>query len=122
MTKQEVITTLRKYLLCHSVSTPEECPHFQCEGCEYDFNAVMSDGTFDDAIEFAVKELENPEEKKCGECSRRKFYQTGYRFGESNLAKDLINKLDKMRAKPMELKYDVPLIDSIIEMIKKEID
>lgn len=122
MNKQEVIITLRKYLLCHSANTPEECPHIQCDGCEYDFNAVISDGTFDDAIEFAIKNLENPEEKNCGECSRRKFYQRGYIGGKMDLGKDLIDKLSKMRAKPMELKYDVPLIDSIIEMIKKEID
>ena len=32
---------------------------------------------------------------------------------------DVLNELENMRAKPAELVYDVPLIENIIEIVKK---
>lgn len=49
----------------------------------------------------------------------REQYNKGYKDGTRKTIENILQKIDEIKRKPIELCYDVPLYESIIQIIKE---
>lgn len=105
---------IMKALECCSASNQ------RCYGCPLHMDCMS--GVPSRNIARAALELIDAQQKRIERLKKHNLLcaQLHYNDGREDLTKKIVEKLDEMKAKPMELVYDVPLIQSIIEIVKGE--